>query len=119
MSVRILVGSTVLCAAAAVCVVPAAMGQPIDPSRADGPAMAILDPGQDLRRAVDLDAGGDPAALDALAIALASDRRFDEAAQAAQRAADLADRQGRDKLAGQIRGRLALYRRGVPFVLGR
>lgn len=59
MSVRILVGSTVLCAAAAVCVVPAAMGQPIDPSRADGPAMAILDPGHDLRRAVDLDVAGE------------------------------------------------------------
>jgi len=89
---------------------------------AAAPTPALRDPAEALvlaRRAVDLSGAEEPAALDSLALALASDRRFDEAAQTAVRAADLADRQGRDKLAEQIRGRLALYRRGVPFVLGR
>ena len=88
---------------------------------AAAPPPAVRDPAEALslaRRAVDLGAAGEPAALDALALALASNRRFDEAAQTAERAADLADREGRDKLAEQIRGRLALYRRGVPFVMG-
>ena len=79
--------------------------------------LEITDNETDARRAVALGGGREPGALDALALALASDRRFAEAAQTAEKAADLADREGRDKLAEQIRGRVALYRRGVPFVL--
>jgi tetratricopeptide (TPR) repeat protein len=71
------------------------------------------------REALRLAGDEDPAALDALAMAYASAGRFDQAARAAAQAADLASRDGRETLAGQIRERLSLYRRGIPFVLGR
>ena len=55
MSLRLLVGRIVLIAAVVASAAPSMAGRVIDPSRADGPAMAMLDPGQSLRRAVDLE----------------------------------------------------------------
>jgi hypothetical protein len=59
MSLRILVGSIVLCASVAASAAPAAPGQRIDPSRSEGPAIAMLDPERSLRRAVDIEVAGE------------------------------------------------------------
>ena len=64
------------------------------------------------RRAAEL-APDHPVILDTLAAALANASRFPEAVETASRAADLArDDPG---LAAKIRGRLALYRQGLPY----
>jgi tetratricopeptide (TPR) repeat protein len=61
-------------------------------------------------------APGDAAVVDTLAAAYASARRFDDAAQVAQRAHGLASQAGEAALAADIGRRLALYRRGLPYV---
>jgi tetratricopeptide (TPR) repeat protein len=53
--------------------------------------------------------------LDVLGAAYASGGRFDDAVAAAQAALDLALRTGADELAGQIRGRIALYRQRQAY----
>ncbi|MBW1684428.1 MAG: hypothetical protein JRS35_05125 [Deltaproteobacteria bacterium] len=58
----------------------------------------------------------DAAVIDTLAAAYASAGRFAEAAQAAQRAHSLASQAGEAALAAEIGRRLALYRRGLPYV---
>jgi tetratricopeptide (TPR) repeat protein len=71
------------------------------------------------RRAIELSKSPDPHLLDTLAAALARQRKFDEAANVAQQAADLAQRQGADDLAAAIRNRLQLYRSGHAYTSGR
>ncbi len=62
------------------------------------------------RRAVQLSGARDPALVDTLAAAYASEGRFPEAARTAERAAALAEQAGELELAGEIRRRAALYR---------
>jgi Flp pilus assembly protein TadD len=57
----------------------------------------------------------DPAALDALAAALAQNGQFDRAAETARQAAQLAESHGRSAQAEAIRGRLALFQKGRPY----
>jgi len=59
MSMRILVGTAFLCAALAVSAAPGTLGKAVDPLQTDGPAMALLDPEQQLRRAVDPEIAGE------------------------------------------------------------
>ena len=66
-------------------------------------------------RAVDLTAGRDVAALDALAAAQAETGRFAEAITTARRATEQAAAQGRETQAKAIGERLASYQRGEPF----
>jgi hypothetical protein len=66
-------------------------------------------------RARDL-AGDDPAVLDTLAAAYASAGRFREAETTGVRALALAEASGNRAQATEVGGRLALYRRGVPYV---
>jgi len=61
MSTRILVGSVFLCAVVAVTTAPGTLGKSVDPLRTDGPAMALLDPEQQLRRTVDPEIAGEVA----------------------------------------------------------
>lgn len=68
-------------------------------------------------RAVSATKRQDAVALDALACAQAAAGRFDEAAQTAQNAADLATQSGRAELAAAIKERAALYRAKKPFLL--
>jgi tetratricopeptide (TPR) repeat protein len=56
-------------------------------------------------------------ALDVLAVAYAAAGSFEAAVATAGRAVDAAVRTGQPRLAGQIRDRLALFRRREPFVL--
>jgi len=58
----------------------------------------------------------DPISLDAMAAALASAGRFDDAARTANAAAALAARGGKARLAREIEERAALYRSGRAFV---
>jgi tetratricopeptide (TPR) repeat protein len=58
----------------------------------------------------------DPSVLDTLAAAYASAQRFDEARATAERALALAEARGDDALEAGVRERLALYRRGAPYV---
>jgi hypothetical protein len=55
------------------------------------------------------------AALDTLAAAYAEAGRFGEAIKTASQAIDLATAAGDEKLAQIIRGRVVLYRQGVPY----
>ena len=59
MSMRTLVGSIVLCAAAVALAAPTTLGRAADPMQAFGPATAMLDPGQSLRRTVDPEIAGE------------------------------------------------------------
>jgi tetratricopeptide (TPR) repeat protein len=61
-------------------------------------------------------APGNPGVLDTLAAAYASTRRFDDAVRTASLALSLAERSGATGVAAQIRSRLALYRRGTPYI---
>ena len=77
-----------------------------------------IDPAESLRLAEQACAlAGDAHAgvLDTLAAALATNGRFDEAAQAAERAQQTARAAGADALAEQIGRRLETYRRGQPW----
>ena len=77
-----------------------------------------IDPAECLRLAEQACAlAGDAHAgvLDTLAAALATNGRFDEAAQAAERAQQTARAAGADALAEQIGRRLETYRRGQPW----
>ncbi len=65
--------------------------------------------------AVSLTNRRDPLALDALAAGRAETGRFAEAASTAREALALARAQGRNRLADDLRGRLALYEAGQPF----
>jgi tetratricopeptide (TPR) repeat protein len=88
---------------------------------AAGPSSSLRDPTEAIvlaRRATELGDNPGPEALDALGLALASAGRFDEAAQAAENALDLASREGRDTLARDIRNRVLSYRRKIPPVPG-
>ena len=67
------------------------------------------------RRAVQLTAGNDPDALDALAAAYAEAGRFPDALATAHKALDLAEKQGKAELAEGLRTRIALYECGEPF----
>jgi len=58
---------------------------------------------------------GVPEILDTLAAAYAEAGRFEDAVRAAGDAAELARARGNDALAGEISGRLALYRAGKPY----
>jgi tetratricopeptide (TPR) repeat protein len=58
----------------------------------------------------------DPAVLDTLAAAYAAAGRFDAARRTAEAAIRLARDRGADDLSGEIERRLALYRRGRPFI---
>jgi tetratricopeptide (TPR) repeat protein len=62
-------------------------------------------------------APGEATALDALAVAYAAAGSFEAAVATAGRAVDAAVRAGQPRLAGQIRDRLALFKRREPFVL--
>jgi tetratricopeptide (TPR) repeat protein len=66
-------------------------------------------------RAIQASAGGEAAALDALGAAYAETGRFAEAAQAAQKAAAQARRQGNAELVEAATARAALYRSRQPF----
>lgn len=61
------------------------------------------------QRACELTGRRDPGPLDILAVAYDQAGRFDDAAATAREAIQLAVSAGRDKLAAEIRGRLALY----------
>jgi len=74
-------------------------------------AMAIQF-GQD---AVRLTGQQDAKALDSLAAAFAEGGHFNEAVQAGNLAANLADREKNGALAAQIRSRIALYAAGKPY----
>jgi tetratricopeptide (TPR) repeat protein len=58
-----------------------------------------------------------PEPLDTLAIAYASEGNFSKAIETAQQAAQLADKAGKQSLAGEIRQRLELYQNGKAFHL--
>ncbi len=70
------------------------------PLRAPDEALALA------AEAVELTRGGEPAILDTLAVAQSRAGRSDEAEATARRALALAEAQGRDALAREIRGRL-------------
>jgi tetratricopeptide (TPR) repeat protein/mono/diheme cytochrome c family protein len=77
---------------------------------------AVRDPGQAItlaERAVQLTKSTQWAPLDALAAALASARRFPEAAETARRALASATSQGNEVAAKEIRARLGLYEKGL------
>jgi len=59
MSMRTLVGSIVLCAAVVASAAPTALGRVADPLQTFGPATAMLDPGQSLRRSVGPEIAGE------------------------------------------------------------
>ena len=67
------------------------------------------------RRASEDSEPPDASILDTLAAALAADARFDAAVATAERAAQLAEREGQAGLAEEIRSRLELYRTGRPY----
>ena len=67
------------------------------------------------KRSCELDGEKDPARLDTLAAALAEAGRFDEAAQAAEKAHALALADGQNDFAEKIRAHLELYRASKPL----
>ncbi len=67
------------------------------------------------QRAVQVSGEKDPAILDTLAAAYAEAGNFAQAAETAQRAADLATQLNTQPLADEIRARIALYEAGTPF----
>ena len=86
---------------------------------ATAPDPQLRDPAEALRLAsslVEAKSPPDPNDLDTLAAAYAAAGRFEEAADAALRAVDLASAQGRAALRDAIQRKLALYRARQPFV---
>jgi tetratricopeptide (TPR) repeat protein len=81
-----------------------------DPAVRDGREAVDL-----AERAARLTGSREPVVLDTLAAAYAEVGRFQEAVETARRALALAESQGRQPLAGEIRARLALYEAGTPF----
>jgi tetratricopeptide (TPR) repeat protein len=82
------------------------------------PSPAIRDPARAIRlaeRAAEMSGFQNPLVLDALAAAYASAGRFDRAVPTAERALAVASSAGVADLANGIRGRLELYRTGVPY----
>jgi tetratricopeptide (TPR) repeat protein len=67
------------------------------------------------RQANDVAGGKDPMILRTLAAALAESGRFDDAAQNAQKAIELAQAAGRQDLAEHINGELQRYKAGLPL----
>jgi tetratricopeptide (TPR) repeat protein len=67
------------------------------------------------RRALQHGTEPDPGFLDTLAAAYAEVGRFPDALQTARSALNLAERQGKERLAAGIRARLAMYEAGKPF----
>lgn len=67
------------------------------------------------RRAVELSPGPRPEPLDVLAAAHAETGEYEQAIATAKRALALAEQDGNEYLARQIRGRLAEYRAGRPY----
>jgi hypothetical protein len=85
------------------------------------PDEAVRDPGAalELAESAAVRTGRrDARVIDTLAAAYAAQARFSEAVPRAARAARLADEAGNPRLAGQIRGREALYRSGRPYISG-
>jgi protein O-mannosyl-transferase len=83
------------------------------------PDSSIRRPGEAIElaeRAMKLAHGNEAIVRDALAAAYASAGRFEEAVANAALASDLARRDGASELASQMEERVALYRRGRPFV---
>ncbi len=83
------------------------------------PDSSIRRPGEAIElaeRALKLAHGNEAIVRDALAAAYASAGRFEEAIANAALASDLARRDGASELASQMEERVALYRRGRPFV---
>jgi tetratricopeptide (TPR) repeat protein len=66
-------------------------------------------------RACELTGNKEPSILDTLAAAYAAAGRFDEAIATAKQAIDAAKANGRDKLAGEIKKRMEIYRAGQPY----
>ena len=66
-------------------------------------------------RALELLGHTSAAALDLSAAALAELGRYSEAASAAGRALALAEDEGREEFAAEVRARLLLYRQGLPY----
>ena len=86
--------------------------------RATAADVSMRDPKEAVRlaeRAADLTARRDPSVLDILAAAYASADEFDRATATAQAALDLATASNQSQLAEQIRARLALYARRIPY----
>jgi tetratricopeptide (TPR) repeat protein len=67
------------------------------------------------QQAVQLSGGKDPTYLRTLAAACAESGRFTDAQQAARRALDAAQAQGKSALADALRDEIALYELGLPF----
>lgn len=67
------------------------------------------------RRAIRLSSGQDPAFLDTLAAACAEAGRFPEAVQTARQALSVAQQQSRQRLAEDLKARIALYESGTPY----
>jgi tetratricopeptide (TPR) repeat protein len=67
------------------------------------------------RTADGLSTGKNPSCLDTLAAAYAEGGQFSEAVKTARRALDLAAAQKEDSLVQEIRARLELYRKGLPY----
>jgi tetratricopeptide (TPR) repeat protein len=67
------------------------------------------------QRAVQLSAGRDPRAFDALAAALAETEKFPAAVEAAEQALALVRGRNDDALVGAIEQRTRLYRQGLPY----
>jgi tetratricopeptide (TPR) repeat protein len=82
------------------------------PSASRRDAAAALEHALTARR---LSGGRSPDVLDALAAAYADRGRFPEAIATAQAALALAEKQGKSKLAQDLRARLALYQSGKPY----
>src|SRR5205823_4390202 len=81
----------------------------------------VRDPDEALRlasRAAELTGGRDAQVLDVLAAAYAAAGRFNDAAQTAQTAAEIASQSAPD-LARQIEERLKVYQAGQPLIAGR
>jgi tetratricopeptide (TPR) repeat protein len=79
----------------------------------------IRDPAESIRLAEEAaraTGASDPAVLDTLAAGYAAAGRFQEAIRTAAKAEELARATGDAALGGQIRARLALYRRGRPYL---
>jgi tetratricopeptide (TPR) repeat protein len=85
---------------------------------ATSPRENLRDPARAIRlaeRASAATGNKEPGMLDTLAAAYAAAGQFPKAIETAQKAVDLAKTTGQDKLAGEIQGRLDLYRQGRPY----
>jgi tetratricopeptide (TPR) repeat protein len=83
----------------------------VDPSDGGDPTQAVAL----ARHACELTDDRDPNYLDTLGVALAANKDFADAVDAAQKAIDLALSQGDKQLAGRIQERLDLYRAGKAY----